>query len=483
METKKPVVIQDALTDERVKAMWEVYKRRGTRAIMIVPLLTRGNAIGTIGLPAKDPKNIFTQEEVNLAETIASQIAVAIDNSRLYGQVETALDIVERDLEIGRQIQSGFFPAQLPDIPGWEIVTHFRAARQVAGDFYDVFQFRDSPLTAFIIADVCDKGVGAALFMVLFRSLLRAFSEIDIDPQNVPERLEDIVLKTNNFIAEYHGQSNMFATLFFGVIDPESGKFYYINGGHEPPVVMNSSGQMFQRLMPTGPAAGMFSGMSFQVKEIQFEPGDILIGFTDGVTDAKNHQGKLFSENSLLDTILSPWTSLFSMVYELNTRLKNFIGEQPQFDDITLISFRRRNNRNPLRHSLKRQANLDSLTELIDFAEAAARQSGLNGENVFAFKLAAEEVCAKIIQNGYEGRLPGTIGLTFVRSQDKAVLTIIDDGIQFPLEQAETPDTDAGREERQLDGMVKALISGTMDEIDYQSSPEGNTLTLTKFSN
>ena len=234
---------------------------------MIVPLLTRGEAIGTIGMPGKDPEHVFTEDEIELAETIASQIASAIDNAQLHAKTELALDVAERDLEIGRQIQSGFFPEVLPEIPGWEIATHFHAARQVAGDFYDVFRFKDSNFTAFIIADVCDKGVGAALFMVLFRSLLRAFSETMITAANVQEQLLSIILNTNNFIAEHHGKSNMFATLFFGILDPDSGSLYYVNGGHEPPAILDKDGWIIQRLMPTGPAVGMFPDMEFKVEQ------------------------------------------------------------------------------------------------------------------------------------------------------------------------------------------------------------------------
>ena len=233
---------------------------------MIVPLVVRGKAIGTIGMPAKDPKYKFTDNEVELAETIASQIAAAVDNAHLYAQTETALGVAERDLEIGREIQSGFFPATLPDIPGWEIAAHFQAARQVAGDFYDVFQFRHSELTAFVIADVCDKGVGAALFMVLFRSLLRAFSEVQVDSKNTQERLKEIVLNTNNFITEFHGQSNMFATMFFGILDPSQGKLSYINAGHEPPILLDKDGQVIQKLIPTGPAVGLFPDMAIQCR-------------------------------------------------------------------------------------------------------------------------------------------------------------------------------------------------------------------------
>ncbi|MFT3894246.1 MAG: SpoIIE family protein phosphatase [Anaerolineales bacterium] len=326
--------------------------------MMIVPLMARGEVIGTIGMPAKDPGYTFAETEIELAETIASQIASAVDNATMHAKTELALDVAERDLEIGRQIQSGFFPEKLPDIPGWEVAAHFHAARQVAGDFYDVFQFRNSNLTAFIIADVCDKGVGAALFMVLFRSLLRAFSETRVDISNVREQLLHIIRNTNNFIAEYHGKSNMFATLFFGVLDPASGTLHYVNAGHEPPVILDRAGNVVQRLMPTGPAVGMFPDMSFRVENVCFEEGDLLVGFTDGATDAKNASGVQFSEDHLLQSIAHPWTSIFSMLFELNVELKNHIGDQKQFDDITLIAFRRTVTADKVHHAICRTANL-----------------------------------------------------------------------------------------------------------------------------
>jgi len=372
LEKKRTVFIQDAQSDPRTSSIADISKTRGTRSIMIVPLLARGEAIGTIGMPAKDPGHVFSRDEIELAETIASQIAAAVDNAQLHSKTESALGVAERDLEIGRQIQSGFFPETLPQIPGWEIATHFHAARQVAGDFYDVFQIKDSKFTAFVIADVCDKGVGAALFMVLFRSLLRAFSEIDINLDNVKEQLLKIILNTNNFIAEYHGKSNMFATMFFGVLDPDVGILYYVNGGHEPPVVLDKKGAIIQRLMPTGPAVGMFPDMNFRVEQLQLEEGDFLFGFTDGTTDAMDTSGVKFSEERMLKAISVPWSSIFSMIFELNIELQKHIGVRPQFDDITLLSFRRKSAADKGHHAICRVARMDSLKELRDFIESAA---------------------------------------------------------------------------------------------------------------
>jgi phosphoserine phosphatase RsbU/P len=473
MEKKRTVFIQDAQNDPRTSSIADISRSRGTRSIMIVPLLARGEAIGTIGMPARDPDHAFTQNEIELAETIASQIAAAVDNAQLHARTESALDVAERDLEIGRQIQSGFFPEFLPRIPGWEIATHFHAARQVAGDFYDVFRIKNSRFTAFIIADVCDKGVGAALFMVLFRSLLRAFSETEVNEENLRERLLGIITNTNNFIAEYHGKSNMFATLFFGVLDPDSGILHYVNGGHEPPVVLDKEGTVVRRLMPTGPAVGMFTDLEFQVGQVRFNEGDFLVGFTDGTTDAKNTTGEQFSEERLLKSISVPWTSIFSMLFELNTELKRHIGEQPQFDDITLIAFRRKSASDAGHHAICRQAKLNYLGELRDFVESAAVHCGLMSDDVFAFKLAVDELCANIIQYGFEGREPGLLSLAFDVEGDDARLTIRDDGILFSPDQAQSPDIEAVWDERQSGGLGIYFVKELMDNVSYNRTEDG----------
>jgi len=467
ISNKKTIVIQDAQNDPRTDSISDLSRTRGTKSIMIVPLLARGEAIGTIGMPALNPDHIYTDNEIELAEIIAGQIASAVDNAQLYSKTESALGIAERDLEIGRQIQSGFFPETLPKIEGWEIATHFHAARQVAGDFYDVFKFKGSSFTAFIIADVCDKGVGAALFMVLFRSLLRAFSETIVNKDNVKEQLLSIIMNTNNFIAEYHGKSNMFATMFFGILDPDSSTLYYINGGHEPPVIMNQDGKIINRLMPTGPSVGMFPGLEFTVEQIKINEGDSLLGFTDGTTDAKNASGEQFTEERLLNAVAVPWSSIFSMIFELNTSLKQHIGEQSQFDDITLISFRRKAKDAASRHAICRRAELGVLGELREFVESAAKSSGLNGDDIFAFKLAVDELCTNIISYGFDEDKAGLISLFFDVEDGQARLQIKDDGKFFSPDQAKTPDINADLDDRATGGLGIFFVKELMDNVTY----------------
>ena len=279
---------------------------------------------------------------------ITLHIASAVENARTHAETEKAKEVAERDLEIGRKIQSGFFPKSLPSPPGWEIVAYFKPARQVAGDFYDVFKLGDGKFMGIVIADVCDKGVGAALFMALIRSLVRAFAVQGFDEHSGSrESVNDwpdvslmrTVHQTNNYIAKTHEDDSMFATLFLGILEPETGLLRYINCGHEPPVIL-ARGMIKSRLQPTGPAVGMMPDLDFRVKEKQFDSGDMLFAFTDGLTDAENESNELFTRDRLLAAAENANGTAEKLVEKIKTELFDHISGANQFDDITMIAVR-----------------------------------------------------------------------------------------------------------------------------------------------
>ncbi|HKJ84865.1 MAG TPA: SpoIIE family protein phosphatase, partial [Spirochaetia bacterium] len=353
---------------------------------------------------------------------------------------------------------------------------------QVAGDFYDVFRIKRTPYTAFVIADVCDKGVGAALFMVLFRSLLRAFGEQVLPDASVEDQILRIVRSTNDFVAEYHGRSNMFATIFLAVLDPESGDLYYVNGGHEPPVVLDAKGTVTSRLAPTGPAVGMFPDMQFTVARHRLDHGDCVVGFTDGTTDAKNGAGRLFTEERLLRCLANPWTSVFSMLFELDLEIRAHIGTRAQFDDITLLALRRNTATQETRHAICRVAEMDALPELREFVESAAAYSGLDHDQAFAFKSSADELCTNIVQHGYPDRAAGLLSLSLEVEPDVlARLVITDDGIRFDPGSAIASDPTLDLAERNPGGLGIYLAKAQMDALHYSRTDDGaNRLVLEK---
>jgi serine phosphatase RsbU (regulator of sigma subunit) len=270
------------------------------------------------------------------------------------------IKLIEFELEKGRQIQKNFLPSRIPQVPNWDIATFFNPAGKVSGDFYDVFAFPDGCM-GLVIADVCDKGVGSALYMALFRSLIRVFSVqasmehpplggvMDGKPlqpagetsegNNQTDRLKAVMF-TNDYIANNHGRECMFATLFFGHLNPATGTLHYINGGHEPPYVIGSSG-IKQVLKATGPAVGMMPESNFAVGNIRMECGDVLIGYTDGVTEARSPEDELFSRRRLQFLLEQPTGSASEILERVKTSLFGFIGVAPRLDDVTMLAVQR----------------------------------------------------------------------------------------------------------------------------------------------
>ena len=279
-------------------------------------------------------------------------------------QVELYSKMLSNELEKGRKMQKSFLPAELPEVSGWEMRTFFQPAKQVAGDFYDVFELSEKHL-GIVMADVCDKGVGAALFMALFRSLIRIFSAgLHIDTPGVsdnaipPDLLADVnelpaitnspllaplnaVGATNDYIARHHGDVSMFATMFFGVLDSENGVLSYINGGHEPVIIAGPQGGVKNTLDPTGPAVGMLPDIEFKTGQTVIEAGDTLFAFTDGVSEAQSADNELFTKDRLLSLFLEPFDSIDELMQRIQGQLVGHVGTFEQFDDITFMSLRR----------------------------------------------------------------------------------------------------------------------------------------------
>ncbi|MEH2171999.1 PP2C family protein-serine/threonine phosphatase [Nostoc sp.] len=330
------------------------------RSALAVPILRNEEVLGILTLLHQEPGH-FSPEIAHLMQLTADQIAIVLENAQLYGKIETYSKALNYELEKGRQIQRDFLPNEIPQLPNLEIATFFSPARQVAGDFYDVFMLPGDYL-GLVIADVADKGVGAALFMALFRSLIRIFSgqislgglsiianeaelSILIESEMATNLYQINPLKavalTNNYIAQQHAQMSMFATLFFGVLDPATGILTYINGGHETLFVVGDSG-IKASLNSTGPAVGMMPNMKFKIQQVQLEPGDILIGYTDGVTEARSPSGKFFTEKRLRSLLDRSALLPSPLLERITTDLFAHISNAPQFDDITMLIVQRK---------------------------------------------------------------------------------------------------------------------------------------------
>ena len=273
---------------------------------------------------------------------LQARVGASLEKKRLRDQEQAHLKGLERELEIGREIQMGFLPAELPQIEGWEIAASLKAAREVAGDFYDAYTLEADDSISLVIGDVCDKGVGAALFMTLFRSLLRfTMAATDTFGERSPAaKLKYAVTLTNNYIENTHGDTGMFATIFFGLLNPKDGVLTYINAGHERPIILSKDGGQ-RVLKSTGLAVGVMPDWDYKVEQIQINAGDLLFVYTDGAPEMTDPDGAFFGKDRLLGLLDCDCHSVAGLIDEINTELIEHIGSSNQFDDITLMAVQR----------------------------------------------------------------------------------------------------------------------------------------------
>jgi hypothetical protein len=293
-------------------------------------------------------------------DLLRSRMSSCGDRFRLQALVgkmaaEASLRDYEQQLSIAREIQLGFLPDVLPALEGWQIATRFRPAKEVAGDFYDVFELFSGQGLGLVVADVCDKGIGAALFMAIFRTLLRhtaeqtgaqppwraeARSGQSGEPGPTVSACAGLLLAavagTNRYMIRNHLRQGYFATVFFGILDPSSGELVYINGGHNPPVLVPAAGG-YQLLQPTGPAVGMLPDSTFTLGQTWLSPGDALLIYTDGVTEARDEQGEMFGMNRLLAVAGQLGRTAEQLTDLMDQAVRGHTGYAEQADDITML--------------------------------------------------------------------------------------------------------------------------------------------------
>ncbi len=296
---------------------------------------------------------IRTFKQISLAIDQRKQAEASLQES--FSQVASYSRALDRELNQGREMQANFLPQFLPQKPGWEFAAFFRPARQVSGDFYDIFELPEGHV-GLVIADVCGKGVGAALFMALIRSLIRILSgQTALEGVELPAKTEmvecvapekcdadyhralEAVRLTNKYIIQNHSDLSMFATLFFGILDTGSGRLSYINAGHDPALVIGPQG-VKQRLEPSGPIVGVLPEADYLPRQTALDPGDIFLAFTDGVTDSRSPADERFGHHRLHQLADRPLHSAGALIQTIQQGLADFIGPSPQEDDITMLA-------------------------------------------------------------------------------------------------------------------------------------------------
>ena len=243
-----------------------------------MPLVTQGELIGVLNLGPRRSEQEYSSDDRRLLDSLAAQAAPALRVGQLVRQQELEARTRERfeqELEVARLIQQNFLPRELPELPGWHVAAYYRPAREVGGDFYDVIPLRDGQV-GFVVGDVTDKGVPAALVMAATRSVLRASAQRLVDPGVVLERVNEHLCPDM--------PAKMFVTCLYGVLEPASGRLRFANAGHDLPYVKTADGVV--ELRARGMPLGLMPGMAYEEKEAVLAPGDSVLLHSDGIVEA-----------------------------------------------------------------------------------------------------------------------------------------------------------------------------------------------------
>lgn len=312
----------------------DIHSMENSNWLFGFPLSIKGEKYGVMLTRATNIQPAYYQKRIELIKGVAQQTALAIQNDRLKEEM-VGRERVEREFQLARQIQKTFLPQSMPSCTGWEFDLRWRTAREVGGDFYDVFETKDGRI-ALVIADVSDKGMPAALYMTVTRTLIRSISQSVDSPDEVLSRVNELLVRES--------QDGMFVTCIYALLDTATGRLEYANAGHNLPILYRGNRGEVDKLLKGSIALGVIDNAKYKTCQINIGQGDTLLFYTDGVTESFSSSGEQFTEDRLLDAIKKMHhDSAHQFLQNIEDAIDEFRKGEPASDDLTMIAIHREN--------------------------------------------------------------------------------------------------------------------------------------------
>ena len=394
--------------------------------------------------------------------------------STLKRYIAEAAARIDKELEYAKQIQLSALPTNFPSNEDYSIFAQMIAAKEVGGDFYDFYKLNDTTI-AFLVADVSGKGIPAAMFMMTAKTIIKDLAESGL-PVN------EIFTRANEKLCE-NNESGMFVTAWMGIIDITTGKMQYANAGHNPPLLKGVDGRFEYLKTRAGFVLAGMEGICYRTGELILQPGDRIFLYTDGVTEATDINNNLYGESRLQSFMnknvdVKPNTLLST----LKDNIDEFVGEAPQFDDITMLIFDYKPQQGgAVMESKTFSAKIEELSNVISFVEETLERYKCSIKTQTALCVAIEEVFVNVAHYAYNGGDGDvTICISFENESRIVTFRIKDKGVPFnPLNKPD-PDTTLSVEEREIGGLGIFITKKTMDVLSYAYENEENILTMIK---
>ena len=428
-----------------------------------------------------------------LALTLLALILLAyivyrtIKSIRNLDRAELKQERLNVELMTAKRIQDNMLPVQDDEAVGRSDIAvcgRLEAAKEVGGDLFDYF-IRDEKLF-FCIGDVTGKGVPAAMVMAVTHALLRSAAAHDANPTRIMRTINEAACRRND--------SNMFVTLFMGVLDLPTGRLRFCNAGHDHPVLINKRAVELEAKanMPIG----LFDDFEYEGEETTLEPGTTLFLYTDGLTEARNPAGDFYGEKNMMAAINDCITDNLTpkqLLDSIKRRLSSFTDSAEQSDDLTMLAllYTPQGKRQLMHETLVMDNDVRQVAQLSTFIKALATRIGLDKSVTSNLRLAIEEAVVNVMQYAYPKETKGQVTLQadVIEPENNDVdydknllqICIIDEGVPFDPTEMPEADTTLNAEERPIGGLGIFLMRELMDSINYERSDGRNILTLKKY--
>ncbi|MBQ1229625.1 MAG: SpoIIE family protein phosphatase, partial [Clostridia bacterium] len=365
-------------------------------------------------------------------------------------------------------------PTNFPENEDFEIYAQMIAAKEVGGDFYDFYKLNDTTV-AFLAADVSGKGIPAAMFMMTAKTILKDLAESGM-------AVNDIFTKANEKLCE-NNESGMFVTAWMGILDLTTGKLHFANAGHNPPLLKRANGDFEYLKTRAGFVLAGMEGIRYRAGELMLYPGDRLFLYTDGVPEATNTENKLYGEDRLLAFMnQNASDEATAFLPALKANIDEFVGEAPQFDDITMLMFDYKPKQGGAHMTYQTfPAKIEALSDILGFVDQTLESCECPMKIQTAICVAIEEVFVNVAHYAYgDGEGEMALGIGFDPESREMTFRMTDRGIPFDPLQKPDPDITLSAEEREIGGLGIFITKKTMDTVTYAYENGENILTMMK---
>ena len=427
----------------------------------------------TLGRITKGDLNVTvdvrsSQEFSSLSDDINSTV------STLKQYIAEAAARIDKELEYAKQIQLSALPTNFPEDEEYNVYAQMIAAKEVGGDFYDFYKLNDTTV-AFLAADVSGKGIPAAMFMMTAKTIIK-----DLAESGMP--VNEIFTKANEKLCE-NNESGMFVTAWMGILDITTGNLQFANAGHNPPLLKRANGGFEYLKTRAGFVLAGMEGVRYRVGELTLSPGDRLFLYTDGVPEATNTENKLYGEDRLLAFMNQNSTvDAITLLPALKSNIDEFVGEAPQFDDITMLMFDYKPKEGGANMTYQTfPAKVEALSDVLGFVDRILESYECPMKIQTAICVAIEEVFVNVAHYAYgDGEGDMVLGIGFDEKSRDITFRMTDKGTPFDPLKKPDPDITLSAEEREIGGLGIFITKKTMDTVSYAYENGENILTMIK---